>query len=128
MRKVVHFEIPTDDMERAKKFYSGVFDWKLQDMGKDFGGYVLVSTVETDANQMPTEPGAINGGLMARKEKVKSPVLVIDVPSVDEYIKKVKDAGGTVVEAKTEIPGMGYYAYVTDSEGNIIGIFEYIKG
>lgn len=127
MNKAVHFEIPTDDMARAKDFYSKVFGWKLQDMGDDFGGYVLATTVETDENQMPKESGAINEGLMRRKEKVSSPVLVMDVPSVDEYIKKIEEAGGGVVEGKMEIPGMGYYAYVKDTEGNIIGIFEYLK-
>lgn len=127
MNKVVHFEIPVDDMPRAKNFYS-IFGWKLNDLGPQMGNYVLATTVETDEkSQMPTEPGGINGGLMPRKTDIKHPVLVIGVPSVDDYSKKVGAAGGKVVEPKMEIPGMGYYAYVSDTEGNIIGIFETLK-
>ncbi len=127
MRKAVHFEIPADDLDRAKKFYSEVFEWKLNDLGPAMGNYVLASTVEVDENQMPKEVGAINGGLMPRKDKVKHPVLVMDVDSVAEYIEKIKKAGGELVEGPMDIPQMGKYAYVKDTESNIIGIFEYIK-
>ena len=66
MRKVVHFEIPADDLGRAKEFYGSVFDWQLQDMeGMD---YTSVTTVPVDDQQIPSEPGAINGGLFARTE------------------------------------------------------------
>ena len=69
MDKVVHFEIPVDDEDRAKAFYGGVFDWAVQD--NDMGGgmnYVTVGTVATDEKMMPTEPGAINGGMMKRTD------------------------------------------------------------
>ncbi len=125
--KAVHFEIPTDDLERAKRFYGEIFGWQLNQMGPEFGNYVLASTVETDENQMPKESGAINGGLMGRSDKVKSPVLVMDVPNVEEHIRKIEAAGGKLVEGPMDIPGMGKYAYVNDTEGNVIGIFEYLK-
>ncbi len=62
MDKIVHFEIPTDDISRAKEFYGATFEWELEDMqGMD---YTIVRTVPVDEQQMPTERGAINGGMM----------------------------------------------------------------
>lgn len=127
MDKVVHFEIPVDDLARAKKFYS-IFGWQLQDMDMPGGmKYTMVRSVETDDKQMPKEPGAINGGMMQRTKTVHSPVIAINVSSVDEYIKKVEAAGGKVITPKMEIGGMGFYAYVTDSEGNVIGLWQDLK-
>lgn len=93
MDKVVHFEIPADDLSRAQKFYKQVFNWEINKSQMPGAEYYLVNTVATDQQSMPKEPGAINGGMMKRNTTVKSPVVVINVPSVDEYLKKVKVAG-----------------------------------
>lgn len=122
MRSVVHFEIPADDVARAKEFYSAVFDWQLQDM-PDMD-YTIVQTTEVDQNQMPTTPGSINGGLMRRSQDTPAPVLTVDVESIDQALKQVQAAGGRVVRERTEIPGMGAYAYFTDPEGNTLGLWE----
>ncbi len=123
MNKVVHFEIPADDVSRAKEFYGSVFGWELQDVpGMD---YTMVRTVAVDDQQMPTEAGAINGGMMTRSaESPSGPVLVLDVSSIDDSLKQVEAAGGSVVRPKTPIPGMGAFAYFTDPEGNTLGLFE----
>lgn len=128
MKKVVHFEIPADDLERAKKFY-GIFDWQLSDWPMGDGSvYVGVTTVPIDEQTyMPKEPGAINGGLVKRDAYIKTPQVTINVPSVDEYVEKVKKEGGKVVKPKQEIQGMGYFAYVNDTEGNLLGLWEDIK-
>jgi predicted enzyme related to lactoylglutathione lyase len=122
MRSVVHFEIPADDVARAKEFYRSAFDWQLQDM-PDMD-YTIVRTTDVDENQMPTTPGAINGGLMRRSQDTPAPVLTIDVESIDQALKQVQAAGGRVVRERTEIPGMGAYAYFTDPEGNTLGLWE----
>lgn len=124
MNKVVHFEIPADDMKRAEKFYNEVFGWKIEIVPMPEGEYAMVYTVDTDDNQMPKEAGAINGGLMKRDETGKAPVLVINVPSLDEHLKKIGQAGGKVVMPKQQVMDMGLYARVTDTEGNIIGVWQ----
>ncbi len=123
MDKVVHFEIPTDDLARAKEFYGSIFGWELEDMQ---GGmpYTIVRTTPVDEQQMPTEPGAINGGMMQRTSETPTPVLTIGVGSVDDALKKVEAGGGSTVTPKTEIPGMGSFAYIKDTEGNLIGLWE----
>ncbi len=128
MDKVVHFEIPADDMARAKQFYSSIFGWEVTDMPMPSGMiYTIARTVAVDEKQMPKESGAINGAIMQRSDAVQAPVLAINVSSVDDYVKKVEAAGGKVVMPKMEVGGMGYYAYVTDTESNVIGLWQDIK-
>jgi len=128
MKKVVHFEIPADDIERAKKFYS-IFDWDIQPYPMADGSvYNGVRTVEVDQQTwLPKEPGAINGAIVKRDQYVQTPQVTVNVPSVDEYLKKIQAAGGNIVKEKQEVGGMGYYAYAKDTEGNLLGLWEDIK-
>jgi uncharacterized protein len=125
MNGVVHFEVPANDIERAKKFYQ-IFDWTYTDM-QDMN-YVIAKTVECDENNMPKELGKINGGFYKRSDGGSpNPVIVIDVPNLDEYLEKVKEAGGSIFIEKRKVGEMGFYAQVKDTEGNIVGLWEMIK-
>ena len=128
MDKVVHFEIPVDDEGRAKEFYGSVFDWDLNTM--DMGGgmtYTTAGTVDVDDKMMPKEPGAINGGLMRRTSDTPAPVITIGVDAIDDSLKKVEAGGGKVVTPRTEIPDMGAFAYIKDTEGNVVGLWETLR-
>ena len=122
MGKVVHFEIPADDLARAKEFYGSIFEWQLQDMPEM--DYTIVQTTPVDDQQMPVEPGAINGGMMQRTADAPTPVITIDVDSIDDALKKIEAGGGSAVTPRTEIPGMGAFAYFKDTEGNVLGLWE----
>jgi len=122
MGRVVHFEIPFDDKARAMKFYGSCFDWQLADMPEM--DYVMAATTDVDEQQMPKEPGAINGGLFQRPAEAPHPTIYVAVPSIDEALAKVQSAGGKVVTPNTPIPGMGAFARIADTEGNIIGLFQ----
>jgi hypothetical protein len=123
MNKVIHFEIPFDNEERATKFYTDVFGWQLNKLPEM--DYCFAITVPVDEKTMiPKESGAINGGMMKRHPTGEHPVVVIDVPSVDDYVQKVEAAGGNVVMQKMSIGEFGFYARVSDTEGNIIGIWQ----
>jgi predicted enzyme related to lactoylglutathione lyase len=115
MPRVIHFEIHADDPERATKFYEKVFGWKIAKWGGP-AEYWLASTGED------REPG-INGAIMKRTKK-GSTWNTIGVPSVDDFLQKIKKAGGKVIQKKTTIPGVGYMAYCKDTEGNIFGIMQ----
>ena len=122
---IVHFEIPADNLEKMKKFYSDLFGWKFE----KFPGptdYWSVMTVPVDEKGMPMRPG-VNGGLMKRQSPDHKPVNYISVESVDEYSKKVVELGGQIVSPKMEIPGMGWWALALDPEGNQIGLFEIMQ-
>jgi predicted enzyme related to lactoylglutathione lyase len=123
MDKVVHFEIPVDDAGRARAFYGSVFDWGIQPMeGYDYS--IALTTPIDETTQMPTEPGAINGGLRPRTAETPTPVIVIQVDSIDESLKKIEAEGGSTVSPRAEMPGMGAFAYFRDTEGNVIGLWE----
>jgi uncharacterized protein len=126
MNNVVHFEIPAEDMTRAKKFYSGVFGWKLEDVpGME---YAMVHATEVDpTTRMPKTPGSINGGMMKRSGAFKAPALTIDVEDIDKALQKIEKAGGKVVKAKDKVMDMGWIAYFIDTEGNVTGVWQNIK-
>ena len=120
--RVVHFEIPFDDGERAQKFYSELFDWQIQPMPEM--NYTIVST-GPGGDQGPTEPGYIGGGMLARAQAATSaPVIVIDVPSIDDTLARIGSLGGSTVVGRTPVGGMGFAAYFTDPEGNVMGLWE----
>lgn len=122
MGKVVHFEIPADDLPRAKKFYNTVFGWNATEMPEM--EYVMLRTTESDENGMPKEPGAINGGMMKRQDPLRHPVVTIDVESIDDALASVKKNGGQVVREKLAVGDMGFTAYFRDPEGNVIGLWQ----
>ena len=111
---IMHFEIPADDLKRAKKFYEKAFGWKITDPWK-----MDYFFVETKAKR---EEG-INGGMLLRKMPDQPFMNYITVDSIDAYCKKVEKAGGTIVLPKMEIgEGMGWIAAFKDTENNIMGL------
>lgn len=119
--KVVHFEIPYDDGDRARGFYRDAFGWDLQTWGE--GDYTLVMTGPTGESGA-TEPGFINGGMMQREAPYSSPVLVIEVDDIDAALATVERLGGSTAMAKQAVGDMGWSAYFTDPEGNLMGLFQ----
>ena len=126
MGKVVHFEIPADDLDRARTFYGKVFGWRIDTMPMPGGGeYTGLTTTAVDEKTMtPTEPGAINGGMMQRDAATPAPVITIDVEDIDAALAEIEGAGGSTVTPRTAIPGMGAFGYFKDSEGNVMGLWE----
>lgn len=122
--KVVHFEVPYDDGDRAREFYGSVFGWQLMELPEM--SYTIVSTGPSDPETGPTEPGYIGGGMFERSAEFpgRSPTLVIDVPSIDEALATVVEAGGAVAQGKLAVGDMGFAAYFTDTEGNLMGLWE----
>ena len=122
---IVHFEIPAENLEKLKKFYSDLFGWKIEKMpgGMEYYG---IQTVPVDEKGMPMRPG-VNGGMMKRERPEHKPVNYISVESVDEYSKKVVQLGGQIIVPKMEIPGMGWWALASDPDGNQIGLFETLQ-
>ena len=121
--RVVHFEMPFESAARARAFYSSVFGWKLNSVPDQ--GYLLVTTGPTPEDGPPTDPGFINGGLVAREESVgRAPTIVIDVDDIDATLEQVEQQGGRPLLEKQEMGDMGFTAYFEDSEGNVVGLWE----
>ena len=121
--RVVHFEVPYDDHERASAFYADAFGWELTPLA-DLD-YVLVTTGPTaPQGGGPREPGFVNGGMLARSEAITGPVVTLEVDDIDASLAKVEELGGQTVQAKVPVGEMGFAAYFTDSEGNLMGLWE----
>ncbi|HVL88124.1 MAG TPA: VOC family protein [Candidatus Thermoplasmatota archaeon] len=122
MDPVVHFEIPADNVERAKKFYASLFGWQLNDVpGMD---YTLANTTPVGADQRPTTPGAINGGMMKRQSAQQRTNVVIKVKSIDATLPRIVQEGGKIAMEKTPVADMGFTAYFQDPEGNVLGLWQ----
>jgi predicted enzyme related to lactoylglutathione lyase len=119
---IVHFDIPADDVEKLRKFYGELFGWKIE---KTPGTteYWTIETVPVDEEGMPIRPG-VNGGMMKRQKPEQKPVNYIAVESVDEYSGKIEELGGKVVTPKQEVPGMGWWAFALDPDGNQFAIWQ----
>ena len=120
--RIVHFELPYDDGDRARSFYGELFGWNLQSYPGE-GEYTLVTTGPS-GDQGPTEPGFINGGMGPRDQSFSAPTVVIDVDSIDETLQRIEAAGGTVISGRTPVGPMGWAAYFRDTEGNQVGLWE----
>ncbi len=129
MNPVVHFELPADDQKRAGAFYSGVFGWKITQYGPEMDDYVVVQTDETDEKGMLKETNRINGGIFKRMKPGQGPSVVIAVDDLREAMKKVESAGGKIIGAEKpgepiDIPGIGLYISIEDTEGNKVGMLQ----
>ncbi len=128
MDRVCHFEIPYADKARAEKFYQTVFGWQFQQAPGDMP-YTFAITTAVNEQSQPTTPGGINGGMYPRGDEggSHSPVIMIEVASCEQRIADVVAAGGSKVVGPVEIPNMGVYAQVKDSEDNFIGLWQPLK-
>jgi predicted enzyme related to lactoylglutathione lyase len=116
MSRVVHFEIPADDPERSIKFYESAFGWKFHKWEGPLE-YWLITTGSDD------QPG-INGGLARREDPDISVENVIDVADIDQAVSRIESSGGKIIRPKIAVPGVGWYVYFADTEGNIFGMME----
>jgi hypothetical protein len=114
--RVVHFELPADDPERCAKFYADAFGWKTEKWGGPTD-YWLVTTGEAP------EVG-IDGGIGRRQGPDDQVANTIDVADLDVAIERVQAGGGTIINAKHAVPGVGWLAYAKDTEGNPFGMMQ----
>lgn len=123
MARVCHFEIHAAEPEKAIAFYHAVFGWQF----KKWDGPMDYWMISTGA---APEPG-IDGGLVRRQgpppaagQAVSSYVCTVAVTALDDTLAAVASAGGAVCVPKMPIPGVGWLAYATDTQGNIFGMMQ----
>jgi predicted enzyme related to lactoylglutathione lyase len=119
---IIHFEIPAANVEKLKKFYAGLFGWKIEKYSGPME-YWMIQTVPTDDKGMTLRPG-VNGGMVKKESPEQKPVNYISVDSIDESIKQVTKLGGKIVMPKQEVPNVGWIATAADPEGNQIALLQ----
>jgi predicted enzyme related to lactoylglutathione lyase len=122
MPKPVHFEIHCEDVARARKFYGEIFGWGFTKYeASPAMEYWLIDT---------KEEGGMTGGLLPRHAPLTPTptpsafVVTLGVTSLEDYVSKCLAAGASIVMPKMAIPGIGWQAYLLDSEMNIFGLHQ----
>lgn len=118
-----------EDKKRVAEFYTNVFGWKMTQLGPEMGDYIMAATGETDDKGMMQKPGNINGGFYDRKgdRMDNTPHIVIAVQNLEESMKKVEASGGKLVDKPMDIPTVGKYITIIDSEGNRVGMLQPVE-
>jgi uncharacterized protein len=113
---VTHFEIYAEDPAKLVDFYGALFSWTIDKApGVDYW------RIQTDAGSR-----GYNGGLTHRPiEGPRSWVHYVTVDSLDDAVAQVQALGGSVVRHKAAVPKVGWYAVVTDPEGNIFALWQH---
>lgn len=119
--RVVHFEIPFDDGDRARTFYREAFGWELMDVPGM--SYTLATTGPT-GDQGVSEAGFINGGMLRRQDPDDGPTVIIEVDDIDAALAKVETLGGQTLIGRQPVGDMGWTAYFKDVEGNHMGLWQ----
>jgi hypothetical protein len=139
MNPVVHFEMGYNDPERMRKFYTGVFGWETKQLGEEYGNYITADTAESTP-EGPVKPGSINGGFYQKTDDPLShaPSFVIQVEDVRASMKAVEEAGGKILgstdqsgkhtDEPQDIPGVGLWVSIMDTEGNRVSLLQPTSG
>jgi uncharacterized protein len=113
----VHVELNTPDPEKAKAFYSKLFQWKLEEMPNSAvpnGQYTMIQMGErTGGGIMKQVPGGPKGWLA-----------YVQVEDVRDATKNAKSLGGEVMKDVTEVTGMGWFSLIQDPTGAILGLWQ----
>jgi len=113
---IVWFEVPADEVGRAKSFYNKLFGWKMNKMPGPME-YWHMDTGGADASP--------DGGVMKRQNPGQQGITnYIGVASVEKAAAKVEKLGGKICMPKQAVPKMGYFAICQDPEGNMFGVWE----
>jgi predicted enzyme related to lactoylglutathione lyase len=120
--RVVHFEIPFDDGDRAREFYREAFGWTINEIPELH--YNIVQTGPTAEGGFPAEVGYIGGGMLKRESPTDRPVITIDVEDIDAALAKIESLGGMTVLGRQDVGDMGWAAYFKDVEGNLMGLWQ----
>ena len=127
MPNLAYFEIPADDVMRARKFYSSLLGWEINptSMPSSMPAAMEYQDVKTGE---PKE-GTLSMGGMYRRQMPGSPIIVYAaVEDLDRVLAKVEKLGGKVVVPKTMVEGVGPVVIIQDTEENVIGLWEPMMG
>jgi hypothetical protein len=117
----VHIELQTKDLDKAKEFYSRLFDWKLEDIPAPGGGagYTMINVGE-----------GTGGGMFANPDPKASPhwLAYVGVDDIVASTNKARELGGTVVQEVMEVGGYGWMSVIVDPTGAAIAMWKPKQG
>jgi uncharacterized protein len=113
----VHVELNTPDPERAKQFYSKLFQWQLENIPNPVvpgNSYTMINVGSgTGGGIMKQVPGGPSGWLA-----------YVEVDDIQAATHKAQSLGGKVMKDVTEVPGMGWFSFIQDPTGAVLGLWK----
>jgi uncharacterized protein len=115
--KIVHFELPAQDDERGRAFWSGLFGWEFQSAEIEGMAYWL------------TQAGGEPAGALYPSDELagRGPIVYFDTDDIGASVARVRELGGEADDA-APIPRIGWFARCRDSEGNAFSLFQGDEG
>lgn len=117
MPTIEHFEIPADDVERARRFYQDLFGWQIEKFPGDME-YWGIHTTAGDGGK------GLGGGMLQRMHPQHSIANYVGVENIEAMMKKVEQLGGQIIVPKTPVPKMGWFCFFTDTERNVMAMWQ----
>ena len=113
---VVWFDIPVNDINRAKAFYTKVFKIKLQAVAED---------TPNEMAFFPYDKNTVSGALCQGVSKPSHNGSTVYLNAGDDLqipLSRVEEAGGKILQEKMSIGDNGFIAFFEDTEGNRVGM------
>lgn len=127
MANIAYFDIPADNVDRAKHFYQTLLGWKIAPTKAPLDPIKVAATQYQDILTGPAQEGTMNMGGLYKRQMTETIKNYIQVEDIDKVLAKVEKLGGKIVMPKEDIPGVGLVAIILDTEGNGIGLWKPIK-
>jgi len=124
MANIAYFEIPADNVDRAKHFYHALLGWKIAPTKTPMDPAMVKTMDYQDVNTGDPKEGSMSMGGMYRRQMGEGIMNYVVVDDIDKVLARVEKLGGKIIRPKWEIPSVGTVAIIADSEGNGIGIWK----
>jgi uncharacterized protein len=124
MANIAYFDIPADNVDRAKHFYKSLLGWKIEPTKTSPDQAKIAAMQYQDIMTGKAEEGTMNMGGLYKRQMTETIKNYVKVEDIDEVLAKVEKLGGRIMMQKEMIPGVGLVAMIQDTEGNAIGIWK----
>jgi len=124
MANIGYFEIPADNVDRAKHFYNSLIGWKIAPTKTPMDPAMVKVMHYQDISTGDPREGTMSMGGMYKRQMGEGVMNYILVEDIDKVLSKVEKLGGKIIRPKWEIPSVGMVAIIADSEGNSIGLWK----
>jgi hypothetical protein len=124
MANIAYFEIPADNVDRAKHFYHALLGWKIAPTKTPMDPAMVASMNYQDVITGDAKEGTMNMGGMYKRQMTEPIINYVVVDDIDKVLAKVEKLGGKIGVPKKEIKNVGVIAVIQDTEGNAIGLWK----
>lgn len=124
MPNIAYFEIPADDVDRAKRFYQSLLGWKIEPTRAGLDPEAIAAMQYQDVTTGEAQEGTLNMGGMYKRQMSEMITNHVMVEDIDEVLAKVEKLGGKIIMPKMEMQSVGLDAIIQDTEGNSIGLWQ----